>query len=295
MNLKELSHITGLVESPYREVISAVSDWDKEEYDRLSDAGVTLTSTSSDAEQLEAYESLLGYLQPLYYPMFKDELSDLVNDFWVWMNNPTPYAENVKDLRNIPSGVKVWAIRWLQILNKSKHHDTTLSSRFHEELNRAWGNIDLSVYIDEAYNRIFSFTEKELVSFIRKFKELMKEDKGIDYALTPDQIAMFRPLFEKAQFLLAEIRTADCVSVFSPRYTPLKDKEEVVTLTEPLQDLLGTLFFEVDGSDLSDAVIEDKVSCHAKIDSLYNEADDDKLSDSAITEIGYYLHKLKKL
>lgn len=261
---------------------------------------VSLTHSSSDEDQIEAYASLLGYLQPLYYPMFKDDLDDLVHDFWEWMNNPTPYEENVKDLKNVPSGVKVWAIRWLQNLNKSKHHDTTLSARFREELNRASGHINLGDYLDEAYNRIFTFSDKELVSFIRKFKELMKTEKGVDYALSPNQIDMFRPLFEKAQFLLQEGRTPDCKAFVYSQYQPLKDTEEDVQLTEPLVDLLSTLFFEVEGSALSEPISDSSDHFQKEIDSLVLELESGDYRDSLITvgnildEVGYYLHKLRQ-
>ena len=278
-------------------------------YTSLVSDAVTLTPTSTDAEQLEAFADLLGYLQPLYYPMFRDDPDDLVQDFWEWMNHPVPFQEHVSKLKSVPSGVKVWAIRWLQNLNKYKHHDTDLSARLREELNRASGHINLGDYIDEAFNRIFSFTDKELVSFIRKFKELMKVDKGLDYALTPDQIDMFTPLFEKAQYLLAESRSdvrslsamhGDCKSIVSARYQRLRDADDEVLLTEPLVDLLGTLFFEVDGSELSSVADSGSEHYHKQLESLYEELESGEFRDALISvgnlldEIGYYLHELKK-
>lgn len=213
----------------------------KEDYDFINDA-VTLTATSSDEDQLEAYADLLGYLQPIYFPMFEDDLDDLVQDFWFWMNNPLIYSENVKNERNIPSSVKTWAIRWLQNLNRGKHFNYELNARLREEINRSAGHINLADYLDEAYNRIFSFTEKQLVSFIRKFKELKKTDKGFGYALSEDQIELFDPLFEKAQFLLKEMRSSDSASVVQGFFKPIFDSDTVVELSEPLEELLGTLF-----------------------------------------------------
>ena len=216
---------------------------------------VTLTASSNDEDQLNAYADLLGYLQPIYYPMFEDDLDDLVQDFWFWMNNPLVYSENVKNERNIPSSVKTWAIRWLQNLNRNKHFKYELDARLREEVNRSSGHINLSNYLDEAYNRIFSFTENQLVSFIRKFKELKKTDKGLGYALSEDQIELFDPLFEKAQFLLKEMRSSDSTFAVSSYFKPIFDSDSVVELSEPLEELLGTLF-DIDDKDLP-VVIED--------------------------------------
>lgn len=223
----------------------------KEQYNFVNDA-TTLTQSSSNEDQLKAYSDLLGHLQPIYYPMYTGDLDDLVQDFWLFINTPAPYSEVVKDLRNIPGAIKTYAINWLQNQNRNKHHNHELDARLREEINRAAGHIDLSDYLDEAYNRIFSFTEKQLVSFIRKFKELKKTEKGMGYALSPDQIAMFDPLFEKAQFLLKEVRTSDSSSDVPSFPFPMLDSNDgVVELTEPLEDLLGTLF------DIEDIVPED--------------------------------------
>jgi hypothetical protein len=209
----------------------------KRQYEYIKDS-VTLTKNSTDEEQLEAYADLLGYLQPIYYPMYDGELEDLVQDFWLFMNTPESYSEVVKDLRNVPAAVKSYAINWLSNQNRSKHFNHELDARLREEVNRSSGNIDLADYLDEAYARIFSFSEKQLVSFIRKFKELMKTDKRDGYALTPEQIDLFKPLFEKAQFLLKEARTSDSVDYDDFVF----DSDSVVPLTEPLKDLLGTIF-----------------------------------------------------
>lgn len=233
----------------------------KAQYDFVRDA-VTLTKTSTDEEQLEAYAALLGYLQPIYYPMYSGELDDLVHDFWIFLNTPESYSELVKNLRDVPGSIKTFAINWLMNQNRSKYHNHELDARLREEVNRAAGHIDLSDYLDEAYNRIFSFTEKQLVSFIRKFKELKKVEKGEHYALSPDQIDLFDPLFEKAQYLLKEIRTADSSSRSYKFSFPVLDSASgVVELTEPLADLLGTLFDidEVSG-DVQVVDVQDSIS-----------------------------------
>ena len=137
MNLRELTKSSGV-------------------YNRQLRDGVALSAMSTDEEQIEAFTGLMLKLQPLYYPMSKEDADDLAHDFWLYLNEDKPFCEQLDGVRNVPSAVKTWAIRWLQNLNKSKHFDYTLSQRLREEMNRATGKLDLMDYMDEAYNRIYS-------------------------------------------------------------------------------------------------------------------------------------------